>query len=350
MSSATYLSSPDLLFRRRMSADMNQVKTRLQTAQREVTTGLKQDRVAATNGDTAKLMSLDRDIAAIEVRATNLAIDKARAATAQSAFDTIVATTDALPVALWDTVRASSATLVSVNGLAADTALRHAVDTLNQQFAGRGLFNGASGPTDALVDPLGAGSAADALITMVRDVLNDTVTYPTLAAAQARIDALFDGTAPAPATTFNDIYAGQGDAPAADVGSDRIDYAVKADEPALRDVLKGLAMAAALDGSARASDTDFVKGLSTAAGDALQSGRDGMALIQSRLGAREARIEEILTRDTAEKTTLSLQRAQIIGVDEYEAATRVTELENQLSLIYAITARTADLSFVNFLR
>ena len=57
-----------------------------------------------------------------------------------------------------------------------------------------------------------------------------------------------------------------------------------------------------------------------------------------------------MTRDAAERTTLSIARMDLIGRDQYDAAVEVQELENRLQMIYAITARTAELSFVNFFR
>jgi flagellar hook-associated protein 3 FlgL len=347
MSSASFLNVPELLQRRRLSADNALVKQQLQKAQKELTTGLRQDRVSATNGDTSKLMALERLIGAIDGRATNLGLDKARAATMQSAFDTIMSTTEKLPALFWGEKAAPNNILVDVKGLEAETALRHALDTLNGQFGGRGLFNGSAGPGAAFAAG-GFASAAAQIVDVARQALN---AGPTPAAALTAVDDFFNAGAAIGGLTFDgDFWAGSGAAPSADFGSDKAAYAVRGDAQAVKDLLRGLALAAALPSSTFASNQVAAEEILNAAGSAVATGRDGIALEQARLGAVEARIDEVLTRDAAERTTLSIARMDLIGRDQYDAAVEVQELENRLQMIYAITARTAELSFVNFFR
>jgi flagellar hook-associated protein 3 FlgL len=345
MSSGSFLAVPELLQQRRMSTDNNLVKAKLLKAQTELTTGLKQDRVSATNGDTSKLMAMDRAIGEIEARAPNIAMAQTRAAATQTALSSILSFTEKLPAQLWDENSGQAGTKVDLNGIEAETALKQVVDRLNTQVAGRGLFNGAAGAAPTF-DAGTAPGPAENLIGMIRAAID---AAPTAAAALTAVDGFFNNTA-APDPIFDDFFNGGGTAPGVDLGDSKTTYVIRADAQALKDVMKGLAIAAAMRGSAYETDEAFAKTALSAAGDALATGRDGITVEQARLGSIEARMEDTLARDAAEKTSLSITRMDLIGRDEYDAATEVRELENRLQMIYAITARTADLSFVNFFR
>ncbi|MGQ3278203.1 MAG: flagellin, partial [Shinella sp.] len=51
----------------------------------------------------------------------------------------------------------------------------------------------------------------------------------------------------------------------------------------------------------------------------------------------------------AQITILSNSIKDMEGIDTYEAATRVTTLESQLSLAYTLTSRIQNLSLLNYL-
>jgi flagellar hook-associated protein 3 FlgL len=346
MSSGSFLAVPDLLQRRRMTTDNNQVKAQLTKAQTELTTGLRQDRVSATNGDTSKLMAIERSIAEIDARSPNVAMAQTRAAATQTALSSILSFTERLPTQFWDENFGQAGTKVELNGLDAETALKQVMDRLNSQVAGRGLFNGAAGPAATFNAGAEAGPA-EKLIVLVRQAID---LAPDVATALSTVDDFFNNGGAIGGETFDDFFNGSGTAPAVDLGDSRTEYALKGDAQALKDVMRGLALAAATRGSLFEDDQSFVTGALRAAGDALATGRDGISTEQAKLGSIEARMEDTLARDSAEKTTLSIARMDLIGRDEYDAATEVRELENRLQMIYAITTRTADLSFVNFFR
>jgi flagellar hook-associated protein 3 FlgL len=346
MSSGSFLAVPELLQQRRMSTDNNLVKANLLRAQTELTTGLKQDRVSATNGDTSKLMALERAIGEVDARAANIAMAQTRAAATQTALSSIMSFTEKLPVQLWDENFGQAGTKVDLNGVEAETALKQVMDRLNTQVAGRGLFNGAVGAAPTF----NAGAApgpAENLIATIRTAID---AAPNVAAALTAVDEFFSNVTPIAGGTFDDFFAGDGTAPGVDLGDSKTTYAIRGDAQALKDVMKGLALAAALRGSNKEADAAFARTALAAAGDALATGRDGVTVEQARLGSIEARMEDALSRDAAEKTTLSITRMDLIGRDGFDAANEVQELENRLQMIYAITARTADLSFVNFFR
>lgn len=76
------------------------------------------------------------------------------------------------------------------------------------------------------------------------------------------------------------------------------------------------------------------------------SGIDGE---RSKLGISESRVSQANTSLDAQLTILSTSIKDMEGIDTYEAATRVTTLESQLSLAYTLTSRIQNLSLLNYL-
>ena len=76
------------------------------------------------------------------------------------------------------------------------------------------------------------------------------------------------------------------------------------------------------------------------------SGIDGE---RSKLGISESRVKQANTSLDAQITILSTSIKDMEGIDTYEAATRVTTLESQLSLAYTLTSRIQNLSLLNYL-
>lgn len=76
------------------------------------------------------------------------------------------------------------------------------------------------------------------------------------------------------------------------------------------------------------------------------SGIDGE---RSKLGISESRVTQANVSLNAQITILSNSIKDMEGIDTYEAATRVTTLESQLSLAYKLTSRIQNLSLLNYL-
>ena len=76
------------------------------------------------------------------------------------------------------------------------------------------------------------------------------------------------------------------------------------------------------------------------------SGIDGE---RSKLGISESRVSQANTSLDAQITILTTSINDMEGIDTYEAATRVTTLESQLSLAYTLTSRIQNLSLLNYL-
>lgn len=230
----------------------------------------------------------------------------------------------------------AATTHVDTAAAAAHSALKSVLSTLNTRFGDRTLFAGADTSGRAVTDSetlLAALASATAGATDVDSV-----------------EAAIDGWIAAPAGYASLAYLGGDPLGAVPIAAgETAGLDITADDPALRETLKGLAMAALLDHGAFPGQSALRNGLAQRAGERLLASETGRAQLAARLGATQAQIETAETRNSAESAGLEIARSGMLAVDPYEAATRLQDAETQLQLIYTITARISRLSLADYL-
>lgn len=75
----------------------------------------------------------------------------------------------------------------------------------------------------------------------------------------------------------------------------------------------------------------------------------GIDTQRAKIGLSQERVEKANTYMSAQKTIIDTQLTNLIGVDTYEASTRLTTLLNQVETSYKITSKIQGLSLVNYL-
>ncbi len=75
----------------------------------------------------------------------------------------------------------------------------------------------------------------------------------------------------------------------------------------------------------------------------------GIDTERAKIGLSQERVEKANTYMSAQKTIIDTQLTELVGVDPYEASTRLTTLLNQVETSYSITSKISGLSLVNFL-
>lgn len=220
----------------------------------------------------------------------------------------------------------------------AQSELGAVIGSLNQSIAGRSLFAGVA--TDQV--PL---ESADRLMQEVRTVIAGSATA--------------DDAITAARNWFNDpagfsavIYRGsaQSLAPISVGQNDEVTIDLRADNPAIREVLLHTTLAAlatdATVGLSDAEQTDLFK----KTGSGLTNAKDDIIGLRADVGHAEARIDQAKSRNSATATSLEFARNKLIGADPFEVTTRLKSVQVQLESLYAVTARTSSLNLVNFLR
>ena len=331
---------PDLLASSRLARDMAQVNRNLERASREVSTGLRDDPVAAAGGDPARLYALDRDLAAIDTRLTNLQLGAVRGEVIQSSLQRVQDLVSELGVELAAAAERRDIGAADRYAGTARSAFESVVNTLNSSFADRSLFAGAATDGAALADP-------DVILA---EVAARVAAAPDAATALTAIDDYFFND---PAGFDTTGYLGStSDAPATEIADgERIALATRADNDAIRGALA--ALAAAVIGAERAapalSEVERLELLGSAASAGIAA-RDEVINLRATIGVAEERIETAQVRTEAEKTVLELSRNRFVLRDQFEAAAEFTALETQLQSIFTITSRLSSLSLSGFLR
>ncbi|MDQ2090879.1 flagellin [Marimonas arenosa] len=321
---------------RRQNLRLNQDLARLS---QELASGTAADIPRHLDGNYAYLGDIERGLRVNEGFATAAKEAAFVTGAMQTALDRVQHTTTKLSA---DLVMAGKTSLPEVTETASNAArgeLGALLSALNTNVAGRALFSGIA--TDAL-----SFASADTFIADLKIAVAGEVTLGGILTA---IDDWFN----LPGGGFETVgYLGSDtDLPPFLVGEgETVDLDLRGDSQIVRDMLKHTTIAAL------ASDPDlaypsYLQGeLLVAAGEGMMTAQDELAQIRADLGYAEARIEENRTRLSTESTGLEMARGELLGVDLYDTATRLENVQFQLEALYTATARLSGLSLVEYLR
>lgn len=321
-----------MLLRRQQTA----LKSEMTVLSTEVTTGRTSDSAKYLRGNLASLTAIDASLG----RTSAYRKVTAQAALIAQTMQTSLSTLGDLATGLGPTLL-TAGTLTgqqALDAVAADArqSFATAISALNVRVADRSVFAG--------VDTTGAATAsADDILAALTTA---TAGATTAADVIAAVNAWFDDPAGFTATSY---LGGTGRGAVTVAADENVTLNTTANDPAIREVLKGLAMAALLDlGVLSGNDSERAE-LATSAGEQLAEAENARAHLAARIGTVEAHISAATTRNEAEYTALSVARTGLIAADPYEASTRLEEAETQLQLLYAVTARMTKLTLAAYL-
>ncbi|MFC3181823.1 flagellin [Cypionkella sinensis] len=319
---------------RRHTVDLKQ---ELQRLSNEVATGRVSDTAAHVSGDLTPITGIDASLARLKGYGAVTSEAGIFAGAMQTALGTVDALASDLGNALLSTSTGGSAALVDATGKDAEQRLETALSVLNTRFGDRSLFAGTMTTTAAVVD-------SDTFLTALTAAVSGAVSAQDVETA---VNTWFDDPAGYDALAYlgGDPLAAVAIAPGEDA---RLDVTAK--DPALRDTIKALAMAALLNRGVLAGESTGRQDLARRAGLNLLENKTDRTNLAARLGMAEAQIDAATTRNSNEISALQVARNGITEADPYETATRLDETEAQLEKIYALTARLSRLSLLDYLR
>lgn len=225
--------------------------------------------------------------------------------------------------------------------------------TLNTTFKGEHIFSGINTDGIALVDYEGANGAAarqavsDAFLAHFGFAKTDPAAASIL---PADMEAFLDGPF---ADLFNDANWASLWSDASDrgmrsrvSGREIIETPVTANDAPFR---KAVAAAVSISefGDIELSGDTVVR-LSEHAVKAMAGAIGEVAARQSALGVVENRIENASERNAVQKSVLMAESDNLVGVDSYEAVTRMNEILLSLEASYEATSRVQALSLMNY--
>jgi len=329
---------PDVLAHSRLARIIADMKSRADTARTEAVTGRYEDITKAVNGDIGGAHLVLKAIDDAKSYQTMLSLAESRAAQTQA---TLVNLTDQSRTISTDALSfLNRGDNDSMKTIAADAnaSLSVIFSSLSVSVGGRSLFGG-----DA-VDRAPLGDVED-LIADVGAILAGAADAATAAAA---LDFYFNDPTGGFATTI--YQGGVGNAPMTEIAPGvRISASVKADNQAIKDVMRGFAVLANFDQMPGGSAAERQAAMVSAAELVIDAEGD-LVNIRAAIGVAEQRISGSKSRYEAEETVLTNVYNQKTAKDEFEAASALTALETQLEASYIMTARLSQLNLANFLR
>ena len=324
---------PDTLSAALMARVTQRVRGDLDRSAMEAVTGERQDTTRAVNGQLGQVHRLRRTLDEAQGVSARLAVSQGRYTTAAATLAAMRTSTEGLGLEALNAAVAGGATGVGAFAETARETIKGVASQLNTRVGGRSLFAGAAADGRAVAPGEAILADLDAL----------GANLATAAARAAAIDAYF-----APGGGFDAAYQGAGtaagEAPLPD-GS-RLPGLPRADDEAVRTLLKGLALIAA---AGQAPESEAVS-LASLGADALREGSEGLTVWEARLGAASERIVAAEARQADDIRVTGETLARLTGRDTFEAASEVQQFESRLEAAYALTARLSRLTLTSFLR
>ncbi len=315
-----------------------QLQKEMNRLSQELSTGEAADLTSHLGGRLGFLTDIEPDLKIFDSYRLSANEAQSSAFVMQTALEQVQTTTQDLSnTALIVGTAADSASLVSVSA-EGQSGLDAVVAQLNTNVAGRAMFAGADIGNIPLIP-------SEDILTSVRAALAGATS---VADVTTTLDTFFDS----PGGGFETIVyqGGQTNLAPYQLGEgESVSLNLRADDPALRGVLKNTVMAAVLnDASLAITDGDRHE-LAGLAGQGLLNGQGQLTGIRANLGFAESRIDQSRARIEAGVTSLSIARRDLVSVDPYQTASELETVQFQLESIYTLTARTARLTLLNFL-
>lgn len=305
----------------------------------EMTTGRVTDPARHLSGDYSYLADMERSLGVLDGFRTSVTEAGVFTAGMQTVLDHVQSLSSDLGLKLIGGANGGASDLNGILSRDAAGQMDRIVEALNTRIAGRSLFAGNATDRPALAP------ASDILAGLRAAIGGQT----TVAGIQAAVDLWFD----TPGGGFDTVaYTGSatGLSPYRLGRTGTVDLDLRADSPALREVLKQTAIAALADDGALALTAQARADLLRQAGEGIVSAQDRLTTLRADLGFAEARIEEGKVRLASEKTSLEMARNALLSVDPFEAATRFQEAQSRLENLYMVTVRLSRLSLAEFMR
>lgn len=313
------------------------IKTELAQLADSLSSGQVTDITATLNGETARFAGIRYSLTQLDgfaLVATETQQTLAQVQIALSRVDSIRVSTSERLLLVND---ASTTAQVDEAASSARSSFETMVRSLNTQVADRAILAGAAVDTPPLAD------AAVMLADITTAIGGATDTATILAA----VETWFDD----PAGGFATIgYLGDtGPAPERRISEDRsVTLPARADDPAIREVLKSAAVAALANDLPGLPD-DTKRQLLEAAGTGLFAAAPDLIGLQARVGFIESRVGDTLAENAAEQTGLGIAQNNLIQADPFETASRLQAVQIQLETHFSVTARLSQLSLLRFI-
>ncbi|TMV83278.1 flagellar hook protein [Thioclava sp. BHET1] len=339
---------------------VNKVTQQLQDASQEVSTGLKANVYADLGQGAAMTLELRSKMAQTDAYATSNTLLGNKMQVMYDSLSTVHDTAQSVLTAALANIDQPGVTAATIQQQA-KAALAAVTAALNTSYAGDYVFGGTQSSSAPVQNYTSTNSATgQSPSDVMAAIVGSGPASATDAASMAsQVDAVFNSTTGSAATNYEGTFYngtpstdGSGNPNArvtAVIGDGQtISYGIQANDTALKQVMQGLTMLASTDIS-QISDPDAYKSWMQSALGNLSSGVDGVTDLQAQLGSQQQQVSDTAQQQTDLKTVYNSRILDFEGVDSYEAASRFSALQTQLSATYQATATLSKLSILDYL-
>ena len=314
------------------------LKQKLAQLGEELASGQKADISTIAGGDFAPVVGIERALKANAAFSTTTAEAGDFARTTQAALGSVQAYSAELGTTLLATSPVDHPATIMAATADTKAKFQAVVALFNTQSAGRHVFSGTATDRPALADSQ----------TILGALQSAVAGQTTAAGVEAAVNTWFD----TPGGGFDTLaYNGSTTTLAAFrlSDTDSVQPGVTAADPEVRSVLKAFAVAALVGTGTLAGNATEQAALTQRAGEMLLSADGKLSYLRANVGTAEALIDEVSTRNTAEKSALEIARNKITAVDPYRIATDLEAVQTQLETLYRLTVRMSRLSLAEYL-
>jgi flagellar hook-associated protein 3 FlgL len=337
-----------------LNSSVRSLQRSLMDAQKELSSGVKADLVAAL-----------RDRAAEDVDLRNALNDSAEF---KGTTELVASRMDMMQTALGGVREMASqmrnTALTSRDSVsrgylqeAAATAIDRINSFLNAQMGGRTLFAGIRtdmapmqpGTTVNTATGYSPQQAVSQVITNLGPIV-DAASAVAVANGADGVSAIFDDSNSDPNLRYSTTFYNGATTGTVTARLDRgyeIDYGVRADDPAMRELLQGLYMLASVPYGSVPEDA-FLAWQDEAVAH-INAGFQGVIDLSAELGYKQSVVNDAITQHEATIVQLNNQVATLEAADPFETALRLSQLQTQLEATFSLTARMSELSLTKFL-
>lgn len=321
---------------RRQGADLRSDMARLTL---ELASGKFADKGRAVGGDFSALSDITRGLRLNDAFRTSISNAAIAAAGRQTALERVASETEGFGASLLAIAGSGNPNDLQLELTNAPDRFSSAVNALNTRIAGQSLFS--ADLPDAT--PLSPGESILAELKTVTAGATDAATL------LATVNSWFDGVGGGYETFA--WQGGNGPAPSVLVSESEVaEIGITALDPAIRETLKGLALAALSADQNAGFSADQTTELVNAAALQILNSEPELVALRARLGAEEARVEEARVSTETARSGMELEYGRLLDADPYRTATELEAVNVQLESLYILTARMSRLNLTEFLR
>lgn len=314
------------------------IRTEMNTLVQELTTGRKSDIRSALSGELGPIAMIERSLSNATAYQTVINETELFLTTVQNSLSLVSEQLETLASAAFDMGNTSNPSLIANFGKQSRNQFESLVNTLNTSVAGRSLFAGNETATQPLGDP------ANILDDLVAALPPDALAEDVLTAVDAYF-AVGGGFETARYLGSNTDLSPFRLSP-----KDVVTFDITANTDEIRGALAATATAALLDRGVLSNNNREQNSLIRQAGLNLFEASTGVITVRGEVGVLENRLETARTRNSVETDTLAMARAEMVGADPFETATRLQMVQTQLDTFYTLTARLSQLNLTGYLR